>query len=64
MQKQIEKGKDNKKSTLADVDKLLYLKVFNHMTREKSRHFTFLLYPDGEGFPHDWEERLEKIECQ
>ncbi|HBI9190391.1 TPA: replication protein [Staphylococcus aureus] len=31
------------------------------MTREKSRYFTFLLYPDGEGFPHDWEERLEKI---
>ncbi|MBZ4298672.1 replication protein, partial [Streptococcus pneumoniae] len=26
-----------------------------------SRNFTFLLYPDGEGFPNDWEERLEKI---
>ncbi|WP_409374419.1 replication protein [Streptococcus suis] len=31
------------------------------MTKEKSRYFTFLLYPDGEGFPSDWEERLEKI---
>lgn len=31
------------------------------MVKEKSRNFTFLLYPDGEGFPNDWEERLEKI---
>lgn len=31
------------------------------MAKEKSRNFTFLLYPDGEGFPSDWEERLEKI---
>ena len=31
------------------------------MAKEKSRNFTFLLYPDGEGFPKDWEERLEKI---
>lgn len=31
------------------------------MAKEKSRYFTFLLYPDGEGFPNDWEERLEKI---
>lgn len=31
------------------------------MTKEKSRYFTFLLYPDGEGFPSDWDERLEKI---
>ena len=31
------------------------------MAKEKSRYFTFLLYPDGEGFPSDWEERLEKI---
>ena len=31
------------------------------MGKEKSRNFTFLLYPDGEGFPDDWEERLEKI---
>ncbi|WP_172926232.1 Rep family protein, partial [Streptococcus sp. 3613] len=31
------------------------------MAKEKSRNFTFLLYPDGEGFPNDWEERLEKI---
>lgn len=31
------------------------------MAKEKSRNFTFLLYPDGEGFPRDWEERLEKI---
>lgn len=46
---------------MADVDDLLDLKVFNHMTREKSRHFTFLLYPDSEGFPDDWMERLEKI---
>ena len=31
------------------------------MGKEKSRNFTFLLYPDrGEGFPDDWEERLEK----
>ena len=29
------------------------------MGKEKSRNFTFLLYPDGEGFPDDWEERLE-----
>ena len=31
------------------------------MGKEKSRNFTFLLYPDREGFPDDWEERLEKI---
>lgn len=31
------------------------------MTKEKSRYFTFLLYPDGEGFPDDWRNRLEKI---
>jgi hypothetical protein len=31
------------------------------MAKEKSRYFTFLLYPDGEGFPKDWEQRLEKI---
>lgn len=31
------------------------------MAKEKSRNFTFLLYPDGEGFPSDWDERLEKI---
>lgn len=31
------------------------------MAKEKSRYFTFLLYPDGDGFPDDWEERLEKI---
>lgn len=31
------------------------------MAKEKSRFFTFLLYPDGEGFPTDWEDRLEKI---
>ncbi|MBS7345752.1 MAG: replication protein RepB, partial [Caryophanon sp.] len=31
------------------------------MAKEKSRNFTFLLYPDGDGFPSDWEERLEKI---
>ena len=31
------------------------------MSKEKSRYFTFLLYPDGEGFPSDWEDRLEKI---
>ena len=31
------------------------------MAKEKSRNFTFLLYPDGEGFPKDWEKRLEKI---
>ena len=31
------------------------------MGKEKSRNFTFLLYPDGEGLPDDWEERLEKI---
>ncbi len=30
------------------------------MAKEKSRNFTFLLYPDGDGFPSDWEERLEK----
>lgn len=31
------------------------------MAKEKSRNFTFLLYPDGDGFPEDWIERLEKI---
>lgn len=31
------------------------------MAKEKSRFFTFLLYPDGEGFPADWEDRLERI---
>lgn len=31
------------------------------MAKEKSRFFTFLLYPDGEGFPSDWEMRLELI---
>lgn len=31
------------------------------MAKEKARNFTFLLYPDGEGFPSDWVERLEKI---
>ena len=31
------------------------------MAKEKSRNFTFLMYPDGEGFPDDWEIRLEKI---
>lgn len=31
------------------------------MAKEKDRFFTFLLYPDGEGFPQDWEMRLEMI---
>lgn len=31
------------------------------MAKEKSRFFTFLLYPEGEGFPTDWEDRLERI---
>ena len=31
------------------------------MVKEKSRYFTFLLYPDGEGFPIDWKDRLEKL---
>lgn len=31
------------------------------MAKEKARNFTFLLYPDGEGLPSDWVERLEKI---
>lgn len=31
------------------------------MVKEKSRNFTFILYPDGEGFPSDWIDRLEKI---
>lgn len=31
------------------------------MGKEKSRYFTFLMYPTAEGFPSDWEERLEKI---
>ncbi len=31
------------------------------MGKEKSRFFTFLMYPDGDGFPEDWEERLERI---
>lgn len=31
------------------------------MAKEKSRFFTFLMYPDGDGFPTDWEDRLEKI---
>ena len=30
------------------------------MAKEKDRFFTFLLYPDGEGF-QDWETRLEMI---
>ena len=38
-----------------------FLKVLYQMAKEKSRYFTFLLYPDGEGFPSDWEDRLEKI---
>ena len=31
------------------------------MGKEKSRFFTFLMYPDADGFPEDWEERLERI---
>lgn len=31
------------------------------MVKEKSRFFTFLMYPSGEGFPSDWKDRLEKI---
>lgn len=31
------------------------------MAKEKSRYFTFLLYPSGEGFPSDWADRLETI---
>lgn len=31
------------------------------MVKEKSRFFTFLMYPSGEGFPADWKDRLEKI---
>lgn len=31
------------------------------MAKEKSRFFTFLMYPDADGFPDDWEERLERI---
>lgn len=31
------------------------------MAKDKSRNFTFLLYPDGEGLPDDWVDRLEKI---
>jgi len=31
------------------------------MAKEKSRFFTFLMYPDADGFPEDWEERLERI---
>lgn len=31
------------------------------MAKEKSRYFTFLLYPDGDGLPADWQDRLEKI---
>lgn len=31
------------------------------MAKEKSRFFTFLMYPSGEGFPSDWKDRLEKI---
>ena len=34
------------------------------MGKEKSRNFTFLLYPDGKSFPDDWEERLKKSECR
>lgn len=29
--------------------------------KQKDRFFTFLLYPDGEGLPEDWEMRLEAI---
>ena len=31
------------------------------MAKEKSRFFTFLMYPDADGFPEDWEDRLERI---
>ena len=31
------------------------------MAKEKSRYFTFLVYPDGDGLPLDWRERLERI---
>ena len=31
------------------------------MAKEKSRFFTFLMYPEADGFPEDWEERLERI---
>lgn len=31
------------------------------MAKEKSRYFTFLIYPEGEGLPLDWRERLERI---
>lgn len=31
------------------------------MAKEKSRFFAFLLYPSAEGFPADWEDRLERI---
>lgn len=31
------------------------------MGKEKSRYFTFLVYPDGDGLPLDWRERLERI---
>lgn len=31
------------------------------MAKQKSRNFTFLMYPDGDGFPTDWKDRLEKL---
>lgn len=40
---------------------VLCLDIVYFMAKEKARFFTFLLYPDGEGFPSDWEIRLELI---
>ncbi len=44
-----------------NIDKSIYTKVLYHMAKEKSRYFTFLLYPDADGFPEDWKDRLEKL---
>ena len=40
---------------------VLCLDIVYFMAKEKARFFTFLLDPDGEGFPSDWEIRLELI---
>lgn len=31
------------------------------MAKDKDRYFTFLVYPDGEGLPQNWKEKLESL---
>ena len=56
------KGQVNKKkpSWQAGLLNVLCLDIVYFMAKEK-QDFYFLLYPDGEGFPSDWEIRLELI---